>query len=112
MAVPVWSKPPALALKCNIGATWSATSPVSGAGWIIRDSVGKVLEHPSSYHLCHEVVNNVYSLSKSGLFLVSDNCNVAASAIADSVTKDQRLQSYVAFGGPHWLSAVLLQEAT
>ncbi|KAF2564226.1 hypothetical protein F2Q70_00018912 [Brassica cretica] len=139
VAVPVWSKPPALALKCNIGATWSATSPVSGADLLAlswasaavidlklknimfefssvkaADALNNPLEHPSSYHLCHEVLNNVYSLPKSGLCLVSDNCNVAASAIADSVTKDRRLQSYVAFGGPHchWLSAVLLQEAT
>lgn len=34
-----------------------------------------------------------------------------ATLIASSVTSDQRLQSYVATGGPGWLQPLLVQEA-
>lgn len=163
--VSTWSKPPPSFLKCNVGASWSTTSSVSGAGWIIRNSTGRVLshsrralrratssfqahlmalswasaavidlklknvvfefsspeaaealnnplKHPSMYHLCQNIYKNVYSSSKSGMALVSDEGNVVASAIAVSVTRDHRLQSYVATGGPRWLSDVLVKEAT
>lgn len=56
--------------------------------------------------------SKMYSLLKSGLLLVPDTCNRAASAIADSVTRDQRLQSYIATGGPRWLSDLLSKEAS
>ncbi|CAN6834893.1 unnamed protein product, partial [Brassica oleracea] len=70
------------------------------------------VEVPSCYSLCYDVFKNVYSVPKSSLFLVSDTCNRAASAIADSVTRDHRLQSYVATGGPRWLSELLSTEAS
>ncbi|KAF8110626.1 hypothetical protein N665_0081s0056 [Sinapis alba] len=74
--------------------------------------LGNPLEHPSAYHLCYEVFKNVFSLPKSSMFLVPGTCNVAASAISDSVTRDQRHQSYIALGGPQWLRNLLSQEAT
>ncbi|KAG5399911.1 hypothetical protein IGI04_014518 [Brassica rapa subsp. trilocularis] len=40
-----WSSPPLSILKCNIGVSWSSASMYCGAGWIIRNSVGKVLLH-------------------------------------------------------------------
>ena len=41
--------PPALRIlsvyQCNIGSSWSGSSSVSGASWIIRNSMRKVLYH-------------------------------------------------------------------
>lgn len=37
--------------------------------------------------------------------------NSMAEEIASSVTRDYRLQSYVAKGGPSWLSSFLLSKA-
>lgn len=159
-----WVKPPPTFLKCNIGSSWDASSQVSGAGWIIRNSRGQVLQHsrraftgvlsklqaallaaswataavidlkhknvvfevsspeaatalasplefPTSYSLSYAVLTNIHSVSKSELQLAHDSCNMAASAIADSVTRDQRSQSYIATGGPRWLSQLLAKEA-
>lgn len=160
----VWVKPPPTVLKCNIGSSWSASSSVSGAAWIIRNSGGRVLYHsrrafsgvcsklqasltsiswaasavrdlklqnvifefsfveasvaisspldtPSSYYMCYEVLSNVFSVLKSELRYVLDSGNQADMAIAGSVTRDQRLQSYMASGGPSWLSELLSAEA-
>lgn len=67
---------------------------------------------PSLYHICYEIFSNTFSLPRSSLHLVPVSCNHAASSIADSVVRDQRLQSYVATGGPQWLSLLLEKEAT
>lgn len=42
---------------------------------------------------------------------VSKDMNRVASLIATSVTRDNRLRSYVAAGGPSWLRSRVLQEA-
>ncbi|KAF3535347.1 hypothetical protein F2Q69_00020784 [Brassica cretica] len=59
-----------------------------------------------------EAVDALNNPLESGLLLVPDTCNRAASAIADSITRDQRLQSYIATGGPRWLSDLLSKEAS
>lgn len=79
------------------------------------DSAGALnnqLEFPSLYYMCYEVLKNTYSLPKSALFLVPEPWNRAASAIADSVTRDNSIQSYIASGGPRWLSDLLSKEGT
>lgn len=43
--------------------------------------------------------------------LLPDRSNVAAEEIAKSVTRDNKLQSYAAYGGPSWLSDLILAEA-
>ncbi|KAG2311829.1 hypothetical protein Bca52824_023386 [Brassica carinata] len=67
--------------------------------------------YPFSYSTCHEVLRNIYALPKSAIWLVPRSCNLAASAIAESVISGQRFQSYVAFGGPRWLAHWLDKEA-
>ncbi|KAF3600004.1 hypothetical protein F2Q69_00035462 [Brassica cretica] len=49
--------------------------------------------------------------STSLLELVFDESNKVASFIANSVTKDQRLQSYIGSGGPSWLQTLISQES-
>ncbi|KAL0787084.1 hypothetical protein Bca101_003330 [Brassica carinata] len=43
--------------------------------------------------------------------LVLDESNKVASFIANSVTRDQRLQSYIGSGGPSWLQTLISQES-
>ena len=42
---PLWTKPPSSFLKCNVGSSWSPTSGIAGASWLIHDSKGEVLLH-------------------------------------------------------------------
>ncbi|KAF3585316.1 hypothetical protein F2Q69_00028927 [Brassica cretica] len=53
----------------------------------------------------------MHSFDQCQLLDVSLGVNSWAVEIATSVTKDRRLQSYVAKGGPLWLSSLLLSEA-
>ncbi|CAN7011472.1 unnamed protein product, partial [Brassica rapa subsp. trilocularis] len=76
------------------------------------NALNNPVEFPSYYYMCYDVFKNIYSVPKSSLSLVSDTCNQAAAAIADSVTRDHRVQSYVAAGGPRWLSDLLIREAS
>lgn len=70
------------------------------------------LVYPSTYSVCHEILWNIYVFSKSSMYLVSRAGNLAAYAITESVISCQRLQSYVASGGPRWLAMLLQMEAT
>lgn len=44
--------------------------------------------------------------------LVPTSLNKVASEVALSVTRDQRVQSYVAHGGPMWLNSLIQSEAS
>ncbi|KAG2323092.1 hypothetical protein Bca52824_016305 [Brassica carinata] len=46
------------------------------------------------------------------VLLAPSSSNSIALAIALSVTKDRRYHSYLAQGGPHWLSSALRSEAS
>ncbi|CAL9247412.1 unnamed protein product [Arabidopsis halleri] len=43
--VPIWLPPLQNELKCNIGFSWSRRLSLSGASWVVRDSLGNVLLH-------------------------------------------------------------------
>ncbi|KAL0727517.1 hypothetical protein Bca4012_023610 [Brassica carinata] len=70
------------------------------------------LSRPFAYQACHDILRAVHSLVGSKLLLVSVSNNVAAFEIAYSVTRDHRLQSYVARSGPRWLNFLIMMEAT
>ena len=76
------------------------------------NALNNPVEFSSYYYMCYDVFKNIYSVPKSSLSLVSDTCNQAAAAIADSVTRDHRVQSYVAAGGPRRLSDLLIREVS
>ena len=62
-----------------------------------------------------QVLNNIrallYNACNYHFMYVHHTCNRVASEVATSVTRDLRLQSYVASGGPSWLSSLILLEA-
>lgn len=40
-----WEPPPLGFVKCNVGVAWSKKKLLSGASWVLRDHMGKVLMH-------------------------------------------------------------------
>lgn len=70
------------------------------------------LSRPFAYQACHDILRAVHSLVGSKLLLVPVSNNVAAFEIAYSVTRDHRLQLYVARSGPRWLNSLIMREAT
>ncbi|CAA0406188.1 unnamed protein product [Arabidopsis thaliana] len=51
-----WLPPPVNELKCNIGVAWSKQTQISGASWVVRDDMGKVLLHSRrSYSQVHSL---------------------------------------------------------
>ncbi|KAF3507861.1 hypothetical protein F2Q69_00005696 [Brassica cretica] len=107
-------------LKCNVAAAWDSESKNSGAAWVVRDSTGESL---SSLRLCNivveasflearEVIMDRFSqspfqglkmrISGYSAFLgpwslnhTDPARNGVARAIADSVTSEERYNSYV-----------------
>ncbi|KAL0729421.1 hypothetical protein Bca4012_025514 [Brassica carinata] len=61
------------------------------------------------------VLNNIRALLHNAgnyhIMCVHHSLNKVASEIAASVTRDCRLQSYVATGGPSWLNSLIISEA-
>ena len=74
-----------------------------------------VLLNPQSYPnaalVISHILRSMHSFDQCQLLDVSLGVNSWAVEIATSVTKDRRLQSYVAKDGPLWLSSLLLSEA-
>ncbi|XP_048611532.1 uncharacterized protein LOC125585866 [Brassica napus] len=77
--------------------TWKAlTSP-----WLFPNlslDISRILRLMHNFDLCQ-------------IMVVSDQTNFVATEIASSVTKDGRYQSYIATGGPRWLSSNIRSEA-
>ncbi|KAL0762654.1 hypothetical protein Bca101_078805 [Brassica carinata] len=61
---------------------------------------------------CSYVLATIFSIREAKINFVSSSCNLIANLIAVSVTRDQRLQSYVARNGPAWLSSQICEEAS
>ncbi|KAH0853586.1 hypothetical protein HID58_090643 [Brassica napus] len=57
------------------------------------------------------ILRSLNSFAQCQLLDAPVEVNSMAVEIASSVTRDRRLQSYVAKGGPSWLSSFLLSEA-
>ena len=74
-----------------------------------------VLLNPQSYPnaalVISHILRSMHSFDQCQLLDVSLGVNSLAVEIATSVTKDRRFQSFVAKGGPLWLSSLLLSEA-
>ncbi|CAN6932862.1 unnamed protein product [Brassica oleracea] len=62
--------------------------------------------------LTARVLHQLSSISHYHLTYVHIEANQVAAEIALSVTRDTRLQSYVAHGGPTWLRTLILKEAS
>ncbi|KAF3581626.1 hypothetical protein DY000_02035364 [Brassica cretica] len=132
-----WKPPPLDMVKCNVGASWRSGSQWSGAAWIIRDSQGQAISHSrrsySAYRSATEAglnalfwaVEAVKNMRMNKVILEVSSPEVyemltnprhssrrLAAEIALSVTRDTRLQSYVAHGGPTWLRTLILKEAS
>ncbi|XP_048635088.1 uncharacterized protein LOC125608687 [Brassica napus] len=61
--------------------------------------------------LTDKVLHQLSSINHYHLTYVHVEANQVAEEIALSVTRDTRLQSYVAHGGPAWLRTLILKEA-
>ncbi|CAN7120164.1 unnamed protein product [Brassica rapa subsp. narinosa] len=61
--------------------------------------------------LTARVLHQLSSISHYHLTYVHIEANQVDKEIALSVTRDTRLQSYVAYGGSTWLRALILKEA-
>ncbi|XP_056865723.1 uncharacterized protein LOC130511899 [Raphanus sativus] len=62
-------------------------------------------------HLTHQLKTMAQNLQVWSLEHVHRQRNSVAQKIVDNVTKDLRLQSYTATGGPTWLSPLINAEA-
>ncbi|CAG7862859.1 unnamed protein product, partial [Brassica rapa] len=75
----------------------------------------EALEKPHTAHHLSNVIAHTSALLKKihacQVEVVDDNANRVAKEIAVSVTKDGRLQSYVARGGPTWLANIIQADA-
>ncbi|KAH0924708.1 hypothetical protein HID58_016964, partial [Brassica napus] len=112
--------------KINVGASWDGDSMISGAAWINRNAQGQVLSHSRRSY------SGVRSFLKAELLAMSWaveavknlrlNCvifevsskevyELITKSLRASVTRDLRLQFYVASGGPCWLMALINLEA-
>ncbi|CAG7894119.1 unnamed protein product [Brassica rapa] len=117
------------------------SSNIFGSAWIARDSFGTPLFHSrrafpaaastleaelytlglavNALHDLHfqrviieiSILRSLNSFAQCQLLDAPVEVNSMAVEIASSVTRDRRLQSYVAKGGPSWLSSFLLSEA-
>lgn len=75
----------------------------------------EALLHPQSYLFCRDMIDEIMLLLPAigswSLDYVRPDSNCAANAVALSVTRDQRYQSYVGHQGPSWLHELLDAEA-
>ncbi|XP_023644243.1 uncharacterized protein LOC111832137 [Capsella rubella] len=127
----LWIHPPYGTLKCNIHSSWINESSFSGGAWVLRNHEGDVMLHArDAFRPCYnlwldckaawEAITNPVSwpkyrasLSKIGqvirvmrkvsFHLSSPKANLLAREIGCSVTRDGRLTSHLALGGPSWL---------
>ncbi|RID75239.1 hypothetical protein BRARA_B02294 [Brassica rapa] len=122
-----WQKPPASFVKCNVGSSWDVNSNTGGGAWIVRDDKGLVLCHSRR---SFSMVGSLYQANVMALqwaaeamcdlkfkkvvmeFSALEVKKAMDSSLLFSVTRDQRLQSYVARNGPAWLSSQICQEAS
>lgn len=74
-----------------------------------------VLQNPASFPLLADSIRRtrqaLHSFQNCSIEVVSASANRVAEKIADSVTRDGRLSSYIARGGPRWLFDDLLADA-
>lgn len=70
------------------------------------------LASPFCYQSYYEILRNVHTVVRSKIQWVPESSNMAASAVALSVTRDNRRPSYVSRGGPSWLFPILSAEAS
>ncbi|KAJ4916293.1 Uncharacterized protein Rs2_01843 [Raphanus sativus] len=86
---------------------------VSRSRLSIEDGVGRKGPCPSmeATHLTHQLKTMAQNLQVWSLEHVHRQRNSVAQKIVDNVTKDLRLQSYTATGGPTWLSPLINAEA-
>ena len=85
---------------------------------IIEISSAKALEALQDPLSCPHLSNTIAHVSKllnqylhCHVLVVKECANGVANEIAVSVTRDRRYQSYVARGGPSWLSRIIQEEA-
>lgn len=57
------------------------------------------------------ILRSLHNFDQCQMLLIPAEANSIAEMIALSVTKDRRYQSYIAQGGPHWLSSTIRSEA-
>ncbi|CAA7039111.1 unnamed protein product [Microthlaspi erraticum] len=116
-----WKAPPQSWVKCNIGFSWSKRNKLAGASWVLRDENGVVLLHSRRAFanlknaeegkflcFCWAMEKLLLLLSEFDdwkVALEGLESNRGANLIAQSVTNDRRLYSYVASCHPSWLNA-------
>lgn len=77
----------------------------------VKNAMAHPLLYLGNYTDCSYALATIHSMVGGSLQFVSVSCNTLATAIAISVTRDRRHQTYVARQGPCWLSAQIRQEA-
>ncbi|KAG2299660.1 hypothetical protein Bca52824_036132 [Brassica carinata] len=75
------------------------------------EALKKPSSAPALSQATSDLLISLNRLSQYQIELVPLSCNTVAEEIAKSVVRDNRLQSYVAQGGPSWLSNIILVEA-
>ncbi|KAL0711802.1 hypothetical protein Bca4012_018780 [Brassica carinata] len=78
----------------------------------IKNALNQPLLGDGQWHNCPRAIAAVFSITEGKLNFVPASGNFIANMIASSVTRDKRLQSYVARCGPAWLTSQILQEAS
>ncbi|KAF3565472.1 hypothetical protein DY000_02011086 [Brassica cretica] len=66
---------------------------------------------PGLNPLINMIMLRFHGFSEWDTDLVLFESNKVAAFIANSVTRDHRLQSYIGSGGPSWLQTLILQES-
>ncbi|KAH0941919.1 hypothetical protein HID58_001556 [Brassica napus] len=103
----------------------SDSSMHSGASWIIRDfrviieiSSPQALEALNNPARCPGLANLIertrqalHRFHNCSILVVNSVVNLVAGKIAVSVTNDGRFSSYIARGGPRWLSDIICADA-
>lgn len=77
---PKWQKPSSSFLKCNVAASWDASTKTGGGAWVVRDKNGTVLVHS------RKAFFPIGSLSQA---------NLAALQWAASAMKDLKYQKVI-----------------
>ena len=67
---------------------------------------------PQFHLLISAIVERLRLFQDWSVNFIKNERNLAAKSIANSVTSDNRSQSYVASGGPLWLNDLLIKEAS
>ncbi|CAH2061360.1 unnamed protein product [Thlaspi arvense] len=126
----LWQKPLVNILKCNIGASWVLPNRNYGVAWLVRDHQGEAVFHSRRAYSAittqgeAELLSLLWAVESLAamkqkniafeiwsLNYIPKEGNRAADAIALSVTRDHRYQSYISQSGPFWLNSLLIEEA-